>query len=426
MFATLRWSRPILALAAGAASLPAQQVVDLPRRDQQIQPRLEDVYRVGRMEGAAWELFGERVEAAFDGQGNLYVFDPTNSRVVVIGPGGRFLRSIGQQGEGPGELRNPAGFVVSRDGTVAIADMGHQAFVVYAPDGAYARSVPIGSDGMVVLGRLIPDTRGDAAFSVGQLIVSVNRGPGSGPGEMPVGQPIVRYPLSGAGAPREVHRPWAPPPVEANTQLPGGGGPRIAFRGPMARAFEPQLLAGGLPDGGLAYSDSSAYAIKILGAGGRVQRTLRRPFEAAPVSRSMQEAEKERRLEELENGSGPRIRIATAGPGGAAPQEVSQSQIREMMRRQIDQLQFYPEVPVVRALGTGWSGKIWVERRGRDVYAEGPVDVLTPVGEYVGTIEAGTLGIPSAFGPDGLAAWVERDELDVATVVVRRLPAELR
>jgi hypothetical protein len=29
--------------------------------------------------------------------------------------------------------------------------------------------------------------------------------------------------------------------------------------------------------------------------------------------------------------------------------------------------------------------------------------------------------IPSAFGPDGLAAYVELDELDVPTVVVRRL-----
>jgi hypothetical protein len=194
----------------------------------------------------------------------------------------------------------------------------------------------------------------------------------------------------------------------------------------MARAFEPQLLAGGLPGGGLAFSDSSAYAIKILGPDGRLQRTLSRPIEPAEMSRRLQETERERRLEELESGQGPRIRIATAGPGGAGPQEVSQGQIREMMRRQIDQLQFYPEVPVVRTLGTGWSGKVWVERRARDVYDEGPVDVLTPAGDYLGTIAAGTLGIPSAFGPEGLAAWVERDELDVASVVVRRLPAELR
>ena len=31
--------------------------------------------------------------------------------------------------------------------------------------------------------------------------------------------------------------------------------------------------------------------------------------------------------------------------------------------------------------------------------------------------------MPDAFGPDGLAAFIETDEFDVETVVVRRLPA---
>jgi len=34
--------------------------------------------------------------------------------------------------------------------------------------------------------------------------------------------------------------------------------------------------------------------------------------------------------------------------------------------------------------------------------------------------------IPAAFGPDGLVASIERDELDVESVVVRRLPGAVR
>jgi hypothetical protein len=41
-------------------------------------------------------------------------------------------------------------------------------------------------------------------------------------------------------------------------------------------------------------------------------------------------------------------------------------------------------------------------------------------------MEAGPVGLPRAFGPNGLAAYIERDELDVPRVVLRRLPAELR
>lgn len=415
-------------LAAAAAPLAAQQVVDLPGRDKALEPRLEDVYRVGSLEGADWELFGERVEVAFDGAGNLYVFDPENHRVVVADRGGKFLRAVGKEGEGPGELRNPAGFVVLRDGTVAIADMGHRAFVVYGPDGAFARSVPIGSEGLVILGRLFPDARGGAAVSVGQTMISMQRagpGPAGRPPEIPPGKPIVRYPLSGSGGPVELHQPWTPPPLETATQI-GGTGARVSFGGSMARAFEPLLLAGGLPDGGVAFSDSSAFAIKVVGPDGKLQRVLRRPFEPREVSRRMQDAEKERRLEELESGGGPQVRVMVAGPGGGGAQAVPQGQIRDMMRQRIEELQFYPKVPVVTALATGWSGKIWVERRARDVYAEGPVDVLTPAGEYLGTVADDGIRIPSAFGPGGLVAYVERDELDVPTVAVRRLPAELR
>ena len=51
---------------------------------------------------------------------------------------------------------------------------------------------------------------------------------------------------------------------------------------------------------------------------------------------------------------------------------------------------------------------------------------MTPDGEYVGTYSAEATGMPDAFGPDGLAAFIELDEFDVASVVVRRLPTEVR
>lgn len=54
----------------------------------------------------------------------------------------------------------------------------------------------------------------------------------------------------------------------------------------------------------------------------------------------------------------------------------------------------------------------------------GLIDVVTPEGEYIGTLAGASM--PAAFGPDGLVAYVEVDELDVANVVVRRLPDEVR
>jgi hypothetical protein len=119
------------------------------------------------------------------------------------------------------------------------------------------------------------------------------------------------------------------------------------------------------------------------------------------------------------------MRIVTSD-GSGGQRAINPDAVKEMMKGQLEQMQFYPELPVLMNLATGWSGKIWAVRRGQQPTEPGPIDVLTPAGQYVGTFAVGSTALPSAFGPDGLAAFVERDEFDVPTVVVKRLPAVLR
>ena len=145
-----------------------------------------------------------------------------------------------------------------------------------------------------------------------------------------------------------------------------------------------------LPDGGIAHSDSSTYALKITPPdAGEVARVIRRPLRPEPVTDAVKRQYRERR---------------NVGRGRA----------------------FYPEVPVLRSLSTTWEGRIWVQRRGGEPGTDGPIDVVTSDGRYVGTFAAGATAMPNAFGPRGLAAFIEFDDFDVASVVVRRLPAAVR
>ena len=64
----------------------------------------------------------------------------------------------------------------------------------------------------------------------------------------------------------------------------------------------------------------------------------------------------------------------------------------------------------------------WLEPAFEEVYRTHAVDVLTMDGRYVGSYDAREIVIPRAFGPDGLAAFVETDKLLVQTVVVKRMP----
>jgi len=418
-----RWATCLL---AAAAPLAAQQVVDLPGDDRRLAPDFEEVYRIGSIDGELWETFGEIAGTAFDAAGNLYVFDRQSSRIVMVDRAGRLVREVGEAGEGPGEMRMPVSFTAFRDGRLVVADMGHRAYQLFDADGAFERMVSMGDGGATIrMGAVMAHPTGEAIVSGGgETVIAMRAGPGGAGAAEPTTRPIELVDLTGESVRTTVVADGWLPPRGAPTTLEGGG---LSFRMTSAgpRTFEPALLVGVLPNGGIVYSDSSAYVLKVVGPDGSPARVLRRPLHPRRVTERMRDAERARRLAELEEGGGPQLRIVTRDGGGAAS-PVPQEQIREMLENQIAQMRFYEELPVLRGLATTWGGRVWVERRGEEPAGPGPIDVLTADGRYLGTFPAEATEIPSAFGPDGMAAWVELDELDVPTVVVRRLPDSLR
>ena len=459
---------PLTAAFVAAPSAVAQQVVELPDRDQRLEADFEEVFRVGVLDGADWEMFAGIPKVAFDAEGNLYVFDSgggmldSNLRVVVVDRTGAFLREFGSSGEGPGEFRMPTTYDVMRDGTTIVGDMGHQAYQIFDASGQFVRMVRTGSGttqssgsggatmtmSMGSLGQIQVDPRGGAVYSAGEgpsLMASLA-------GEdAPAYRPINRHSLEGEEARTEtIVQAWRPPresqqdAFQVSGNLPVVEGPdgrttslRDMVRGLSRPAiFEPQVRMGLLPDGGIVYSDSSAYALKVNAAdGGGLLRTLTRPLQPEPVTPRIEE-EYQRKMDERRNeassgmptGSVSFIGAAVSGssggtgsgsglPGGGSGGNFSIS---------IGEAPFYPVIPVIRSLFTTWEGRIWVMRQGDELLEDGPIDVVTADGDYVGTYRTADTKMPDAFGPDGMAAFIEFDEFDVAHVVVRRLPAEVR
>ena len=441
-----------VALTLVATALPAQEVVELPARDQRIDPDFEEVFRVGVLDGESWEMFGEVAKVAFDAQGNLYVFDRApDLRVLVFDASGAFVREFGTSGEGPGEFNLPMSYAVLGDGTIVVGDMGHRAYQIFDASGQFVRMVrsnPATTETgpgaarstTSVTGAIQPDPRGGAVYSASSGM-SINLGAGQSPRESPTIRPITRYGLGGEAVQADtVVRGWLPPRAEGQDLLSGdmvtAGGQRVDISGMLSglstpSTFEPRLLMGVLPDGSLVYSDSSAYALKITPPGtGSIARTITRPLEPEPVTERIEEEYRElreaRRAEGQGNTGGGGVRMvefrtSSSGGGGNPTQSTPAS-----MTFSLADPPFYHEIPVLRSLFTTWEGRIWVTRQGDDLMGDGPIDVLTAEGEYVGTYRTGATEMPDAFGPDGLAAFIELDDFDVASVVVRRLPAEVR
>ena len=432
-----RRAYPVLGLAvltihAFTQPLPAQQVIQLPAEDRPLDAGFEEVFRIGAISGESWETLGTVRSVAFDARGNLYLFDGTGGvtgpwldpRILVYDENGAFVREVGRSGEGPGEFSAPVSMAVLRDGTAAVADMGHRAYHLFDESGGFVRMVRVNSVPLLITSHAEADPRGHGVYAI---MATGRAGMGRGPDSPePVSRPIFRLGLEGEEVTVDtVAQGWLPPPPEtADGTIPGVviEGRPVTFRElglGQTTVFEPELLMAALPGGRIAYSDSSAYALNITGeGGGPAVRVIARPLQPERVTRAIEEAEKERMLARRRAfaGGGRTRMIEMRGADGSV----------QSTTYELPEPAFHPELSVIHALSATWEGRIWVQRRGRYPETGGPVDVLTPEGDYLGTFPAGTTALPDAFGPGGLAAFIELDDMDVATVVVRRLPPAVR
>ncbi len=405
-----------------------QQVTQLPSRDHPLDPVFQEVFRVGVLDGEPWEMFATIPRVAFDARGNLYVFDraPGSSsadlRVVIFDPSGAFVREFGSVGDGPGEFRQPRSYAVLRDGTVVVGDIGHEAYQLFDPTGEFLRLVRMARTEtsrrvgdvtvtLQVVRAIQPDPRGGAVYTLEDAETTDST---AGERLAPAFRTIARHRLDGEDVETSAAvRAWHPPrgDTESSVSVSGSDDTRdiisrqlrstldagaSAFRNPPI--FEPAVRMALLPDGGIVYSDSTAYALKITGpGGGPTVRTITRPFHPQPVTPQIEEEYRRKRDEREPDVPAGRISIT------------------------LQRESFYPVIPVIRRVRATWEGRIWVMRQGDELLEDGPIDVLTADGEYVGTYRTGATKMPDAFGPDGLIAFIELDEFDVASVVVRRV-----
>ena len=74
-------------------------------------------------------------DIAKDADGNLYVLDMGNYRVQVYDAGGKYITTMGRQGNGPGELVVPMSINIDNEGNIVVADWGNNRIQKFSPDG---------------------------------------------------------------------------------------------------------------------------------------------------------------------------------------------------------------------------------------------------------------------------------------------------
>jgi SMI1 / KNR4 family (SUKH-1)/6-bladed beta-propeller len=340
--------------------------------------------RIGAVEGADHEVFGDIGAISVSPSSHIYVLDRQVPALREYGPDGEYIRTLGRRGRGPGEYLEPdGGLAVLTDGRVVLRDPGNVRLTVYGTDGEYVVSwQALGSTHSSMPMVAMPD---------GGLVTPAANFGGSAR--------LVRYAPNGAAIDtldlpsRDVE------PGFVRAQVVGAS---MTYRVP----FTSSAVWAWHPGGYFVSAVTGRYAVDLL-RGPRPGDVLRLARSVDPISVPDDEraAEEERITAIMRNldpswrWNGPRI----------------------------------PDTkPTIRSLYVGDDGRIWVLRHQRGDKVDHPdadpsepsfleptvFDVFEPDGRYLGPVNA-----PAAFSVTprpvfrGENVWAtERDQLGVQYV----------
>ena len=95
----------------------------------------EELWRLGEDPDAEDEFFGFVSAIDVDAGGDVYLLDSQLNEVMIYSADGEYLRSIGREGDGPGEFRRPRTMFLTPDGKVAVVQTRPGKIVLLTPDG---------------------------------------------------------------------------------------------------------------------------------------------------------------------------------------------------------------------------------------------------------------------------------------------------
>ena len=304
-----------------------------------------------------------------DSAGRIYVLDTDGHRLLVFAGDGSHLRTLGREGEGPGEIAWPIRLNMKPDGTALIDDLGRGRVHGFDSEG-----MPLDTHE-----ELVPNNRqiwgGEGYYSAISTIEEDHM--------------LYRF-LRVVGADTtELARLTSP--ATGVVELESCG---MALSG-MSPLFSPNIVWDAWSDRAVA-REGTAYQVDVFDEGIRVAR----------YRRSIEPVEANRDLAKRELGEGMRM-MSSAGVRECAWDEV------------VEKRGFAELVPAIRTLRVGPDGRIWVSRGGPRSEPT-PTDVLAADGSYIGTLPA-DVPFPIGFLPDGRLLATERDELEVERLVVYRI-----
>jgi 6-bladed beta-propeller protein len=323
-------------------------------------------------DGTPSEL-GEPRSIAVDGQGRIYVVDEKPAAIRVFMPDGKLVRTIGREGEGPGEFR--VGFIAVRNDHLVLHDPRVTRTTVYDTAGNFIRSwhssccywddIEIDEQNRIYVPSMVPRK----------------------PDERSRGTPYVRWTLEGVA----LDTLWVP-------QREGGKYWTVAVKqgGKLVQSmstgipFMPGTVHSLHPQGGFVYGWTGSYQIVRSSTGSDSARVFGRAWTPEPVTTERRKAEVESRIKN-------------------AAETYGEANVRGAFHLE----DVPPTLPAYLNLRVDPSGRTWVRRWAGADTSKTDFDVFDSTGAYLGPVTV-PLKLPEwgrqAWTKDGLVTIIEDDE----------------
>lgn len=355
------------------------------KKGQEWRVAAELVTDIGVAEGDPKFQFAHVAHALRLSDGTLLVADGQANEIRAFDAQGKYLRTMGRSGGGPGEFRGLHALYLLPGDTVAAFDYQGARLAFFAPTGSFVRAVTVAP----VDGKLPP--RPLAFFGDGRMLVTPLYNPNFVSNPKPTRDTVTLAVYSAAGA--QAASLGRVPGEESVTVMGGEGSNRIAMRDQPPFALATSFAVHGTR---LLVGDPARYELVERRPDGAVARLIRRSGQREPVTQADRDAYVERRR-----------------------QGQRDTRFRQIEERLIANLTFPEHKPFFTDLRMDPAGNAWV-RRPADPDAETPWDVFDTEGRLLGTVAMPAGLRVTQIGADFVVGtW--KDEMDVPHVRVHSL-----
>jgi len=118
-----------------------------------LEVKLELVRTIGGLDAEENLSFFEPSDIIQDSAGNIYILDSGNNRIQKLDPQGKFIKTIGRKGQGPGEFQGPNSMDMDRQDNLFVFSFLRRRIEVFSSEGKPLNTIkfPVASTGDIRL-----------------------------------------------------------------------------------------------------------------------------------------------------------------------------------------------------------------------------------------------------------------------------------